>query len=232
MKIFTVIKYIFTVAGVSLLISAVSDYNSTRSLLDEAVSAVGIVIDLQESRSGGSVMYTPVIQFVDNEGKVVEFASSVSSNPPSFAREEKVEVLYSPHDSQDVIINSFFEKWGGVFITAFIGISFFSVGALIFLIGILKGRRKDYLQRNGVVVNAKFQSVRLNHSLSVNGCNPYVIVGQWTDPANYCVHIFESENIWFDPSDFIPTDDLKVFVDKRKPKKYYMDVSFLPQVAR
>jgi len=233
MKIFTAMKYIFTVIGVSLLISAMSDYNTTRSLLDAAVSAEGTVVDLQESSgSSGSLMYTPVIQFVDNAGKTVEFMSSVSSNPPSYARDEKVEVLYSPHDSQDVIINSFFEKWGGAVITAILGISFFSGGALIFLTGMLKGRKKIYLQRNGVLVNAKFQSVQLNHSLSVNGRHPYMIVCQWTNPANYCIHIFESENIWFDPSDFITTEEIKVFTDKRNSKKYYVDVSFLPKVAR
>jgi len=97
MKIFTAMKYIFTVIGVSLLISAMSDYNTTRSLLDAAVSAEGTVVDLQESSgSSGSLMYTPVIQFVDNAGKTVEFMSSVSSNPPSMREMKKLKCFTLP----------------------------------------------------------------------------------------------------------------------------------------
>jgi hypothetical protein len=244
MKIFIATTYLFTVVGVSLLLSAVSDYNRTSSLLDEALSAEGTVVDLQETHRGGSVMYKPVIRFVDKFGEVVEFTFSVSSNPLPYARDEKVEILYSANDSQNVIIDSFVEKWGGAIVTAIIGIYFFSVGVIIFVIGILKIRKKDYLQRYSVAVNAKVQSVQSvqfvqfvqsvqpKHSFSVNGRNPFVIVCHWMSPATKCVDIFESNNIWSDPSDYMDTEEIKVFMNKYNAKKYYVDISFLPQVAR
>lgn len=232
MKIFKVIKYVFTATGLCMLVGALIAYNSTVSFLDNAVTVEGTVIDLEQSRSDGSTTYKPVVEFVDKEGHRVEFISSVGSSPASYSIGEKVGVLYAPTNSQSARLNHFFEVWGLVVIFATMGVPFFCVGALTFLIGMFRNRKKIYLQRDGVLVNAKFQSVRLNHSLSVNGRHPYMIVCQWTNPANYCIHIFESENIWFDPSDFITTEEIKVFTDKRNAKKYYVDVSFLPKVAR
>jgi hypothetical protein len=224
-------KYIFTAVGLCTLFGALMDYNSTVSFLEDAVSVEGTVVALQESRSDGSATYKPVVAFVDGNGQTVEYISSVGSSPPSYDVGEIVEILYSPKNSQDAIINSFFELWGSVVIMTTMGVPFALVGAGIFLIGRLKSRKKDYLKRDGVVVDAQFQSVKLNHTLSVNGRNPYVIVCQWINPENYCVHIFESENLWFDPSHYINTEELKVFMDKKNHKKYYVDISFLPKVA-
>lgn len=45
------------------------------------------------------------------------------------------------------------------------------------------------------------------------------------------MHVFVSDCIWFDPTDHIDTDELTVLIDKDSPKKYYVDISFLPEVA-
>ena len=58
-----------------------------------------------------------------------------------------------------------------------------------------------------------------------------MIVSQWQNPATSKLHIFESDNIWFDPTDFIKTDKIKVWIDRKNPKKYMVDLSFLPEVA-
>ncbi|WP_341522091.1 DUF3592 domain-containing protein [Pseudomonas sp. G.S.17] len=232
MKIFSIIKYVFTASGVAMLLGAVMAYNSSTAFLENAVSVEGTVIDLDSQRSQDSITFKPVVQFVTEDGQTVEFTSSAGTNPPSYSVGEKVEVLYAPEDPQGAKLSGFFELWGSVLILATMGGPMLFVGGVIFLIGKLKRRKKDYLQRDGVVVDAKFQSVRLNHSLTVNGENPFIVVCHWLNPATNCIHVFESENIWFDPSDYINTELLKVFMHKRNPKKYYVDISFIPQVAR
>ncbi|MNJ77778.1 hypothetical protein D3C77_753610 [compost metagenome] len=58
-----------------------------------------------------------------------------------------------------------------------------------------------------------------------------MIVCNWRNPVTQEVHRLESENIWYDPSDYINVSKVRVFVDKQNPRRYYMDISFLPKLA-
>ena len=45
------------------------------------------------------------------------------------------------------------------------------------------------------------------------------------------VHIFRSENIKFNPEFYIKDNKtINVYVDIQKPRRYYMDIQFLPKV--
>ncbi|MNC77488.1 hypothetical protein D3C75_1294550 [compost metagenome] len=58
-----------------------------------------------------------------------------------------------------------------------------------------------------------------------------MIRSQWLNPRTSEVHLFESDNIWFDPSDYLKDESISVFIDKKNPKKYHVDISFLPKIA-
>lgn len=88
-----------------------------------------------------------------------------------------------------------------------------------------------YLEQYGTRIVTDFQDVSINTSLSVNGKYPFVGVSQWQNPETSKVHVFTSSNIWFDPTNFIKTDKIIVIVDKRNPKRYSVDLSFLPKAA-
>ncbi len=45
------------------------------------------------------------------------------------------------------------------------------------------------------------------------------------------IHVFESERIWFNPRDYIPSGGIDVYVDPFDLAKYHMDISFLPRLA-
>jgi hypothetical protein len=45
------------------------------------------------------------------------------------------------------------------------------------------------------------------------------------------VYLFKSANIWFDPTAFVKRDTLDVLVDMDNPKRYQVDISFLPQAG-
>jgi len=54
----------------------------------------GTVTELIRVESSDSITYKPVIEFNNQNGSLIEFTSSSSSNPPSYSRGETVEVLY------------------------------------------------------------------------------------------------------------------------------------------
>ncbi len=45
------------------------------------------------------------------------------------------------------------------------------------------------------------------------------------------VHVFKSQNLWFDPSAYVNTDTVAVYIDEDNPRKCCMDISFLPKLA-
>jgi len=74
--------------------------------------------------------------------------------------------------------------------------------------------------------------VQRNTSYSVNGQHPWRIIVQWQNPATGKLHLFRSDNLWFDPSRFVAQQkQIRVLIDPQKPKRYSMDVSFLPELA-
>lgn len=79
-------------------------------------------------------------------------------------------------------------------------------------------------------IKAKVKSVEINRSLEVNGRNPYQIYAQWKDPTRSKLYIFKSENIWSGPTGHISADEITVLIEKDNPKKYHVDISFLPIV--
>lgn len=229
MKALSVIKYIFSISGILLLLGAVYSYRNTADFLDIAVPTTGTVVDFV-TVSSDSITYKPVIRFVTDSNEEVEFTSSVSSNPPAYALDEKVEVLYSPLNAHQAEINNLAELWWAFITMLVLGGVFLSVGMLIFSIGKLRRRKNAYLIRHGVAVEAEFQSVERNYSLSINGKNPFVIVCHWLNTETSEIHVFESDNIWFDPSRYINREMLKVFIKRGNPKKYHVDISFLPKL--
>lgn len=231
MKALNIIKYVFTIIGVGMLAGAFYLYSSTSSFLETAVTADGTVVELVRSRSSDSTSYYPVVVFKDAQGRQVEFRSSSGSNPPSYNRGESVVVLYEPASPENAKIQGFFSLWGGATIVGGLGVVFGLVGGGMLVAGAMKKRNREGLQKNGVQVHAKFESVEQNTSLKVNGRSPYQIVCQWQHPQTKEVHLFRSDNLWFDPSDHIPGDTVPVLVDESNLKKYWVDTSFLPKLA-
>ncbi|XKM13833.1 hypothetical protein RCS94_01330 [Orbaceae bacterium ac157xtp] len=120
---------------------------------------------------------------------------------------------------------------GAILVLSIMGGAFFLVGAVPLFILYKKNAVKKDLLKNGRPVPAKVKSVYYNEALQVNGRSPFVIECHWVDPSNpSSLHIFKSHNIWFDPSDFIRSENITVYIDQNNPKRYYVDLSFLPTV--
>lgn len=232
MKALVIVKYIFTLIGIGMLVGAALIYRNTSSFLAGASKAEGTVVELVRSRSSNSITYQPVVQFAGQSGQTIEFVSSISSNPPEYRIGQKIPVLYDPADPQDARITGFFSLWGGSAILGGMGGVFFLIGAGIILAGTLKVRQDEYLKKNGTPIETDYQGVELNTALSVNGGHPFRIMSQWQDPSTSDVHVFKSNNMWFDPTSYINTRKIKVYIERGNPGKYYVDLSFLPKLAK
>ena len=231
MKAVSIVKFLFTLIGLGLCAGAVFLYDDTRSFLAEAQQTEGTVIDLQVSRSSDSYTYRPVVRFTTPGGEAMEFVSSVGSNPPSYDRGETVDILYLPNSPRDARIGDFFSLWGAPLILGVLGSVFFLTGFGIILGTALGARKRERLRAGGRRIQTDFLEVARNTNIRINGRHPYQILTQWQNPMTGEIHVFKSENLYFDPSDYIKDGLITVFVNGDDLKNYYVDVSFLPKLA-
>lgn len=228
MKVLSVIKYLFSAIGVALLAGAFYLYQSKQEFLEKADRVQGTVVELIAKRSDKSTTYAPVVVFKTKKGQEIKYFSSVSSNPPSYSEGENVEMLYDPQNPHDASINGFFSLWLGPLILSILGAIFFIIGSVIIVIAWLQDKKTENLRETGKPISTKFTQVQLNTGYAVNGRNPFQICSQWQDPHTKDLYVFKSDNIWFDPTDFLNIEEIRVLIDPQDPKKYIMDTSFLP----
>jgi hypothetical protein len=231
MRALVILKAVFTTVGLGLLAGAAYWVVSTRAFVARAEVATGTVVDLARSTSSDSTTYRPVVQFRTRAGEPIEFESSTGSNPPSYQKGEQVEVLYLPGEPSRARIRGLFSLWGGPMILGSLGVVFFGVGGGMVFASVLSKRRAIDLRQHGTPIQAVFQRVQLNGQLSVNGRNPFQVVCQWHNPATGKIHVFTSQNLWYDPSDYIQDRNLTVYLDQDHPSRYLVDLSFLPELA-
>ncbi len=185
-----------------------------------------------QSNDDSSDTFSPIVRFKNKYGLEIEFKSSSSSSPASFDIGEKVIIYYENQNPQNAKIKSFFELWRFATIVGGIGIIFALIGFGFFVNNKLKKDKIAYLKQNGSRIETDFQKVNINSFIKVNGRNPFQILTQWQNPLTQKIHIFNSDNIWYDPSSFIKENKIKVLIDMRNTKNYWVDVTFLPNLEK
>jgi hypothetical protein len=230
--VLVLVSALFTLVGVGLLGSGALLYSNTRAFLRDAIEGTGMVIAVDRSRSadGDGFVYYPVIEFTPLDGNQIEFTANVGSNPPAYAVGDSVNLLYRPESPQAARIKDFWSLWLGEIIVVGIGGVFTPIGLGGLATAYGKQRQRADLQKNGVQILTKFHRVSLNTAISLNDRHPFCIFSQWQDPATSEVHLFQSEDLWFDPSDAIPTRGITVLIQPNNPKKYYVPLDFLSNV--
>lgn len=241
MKTLKVVKYLITVMGLGSLAVSLFFYNSTSTFLKDAARAEGTVVELNRTESKTkssdglryetSVSYKPVVNFVTAKGEKIELVSIMGSNPPMYHKGQKVEVLYLPAEPHKAEINDFFSLWGIPVMFGVVGGVFFLVGGGMMLSSSLKARSDQYLRKHGMSIKTEFQRVVMDTSLTVNGRHPFRILTQWQNPSTSAMHIFQSNNLWYDPTSHIKDRQITVFIERNNPKKYFIDLSFLPKIS-
>jgi hypothetical protein len=119
---------------------------------------------------------------------------------------------------------------GGALVLFIFGLVFAAIGGGIIGYGWWSSKNEASLRQHGQLVQAALQQVEINEALDVNGNNPFRIVAQWHDVKSNELFIFKSANLWFDPSDYVQGREIPVYMDPKKPSRYFVDLSFLPNV--
>jgi Protein of unknown function (DUF3592) len=232
MKKFRWVFFLFLGIGVLMLCFALLLWNKSRGLLANGSHAQGTVVELREIRKDdGHNTYRPVVRFTTAGGRDITYEESFSSNPAPYDVGASVEVLYPADDPDSARIKSFGSLWLGPTILGGMGLVFASIGVGYVLFARGQGKKKDYLLAYGNSIETELQGVERNGSLEINGKNPWRITSQWLDPASNKLRVFYSENLWFDPTRFVTRKQVTVLLDPKNPQRYYMDVSFLPELA-
>lgn len=209
--------------GLVILAQAFYIYQKDRIFIEKANLASGTVLsDSANDRT--------FVSFVTKDGKQIKFSSDTGNNPSGFTEGESIEVFYDPSNPHNASINDFYTLYLGVTVLGFIGAIFFLTGFSFFLSDRSKQKKIDFLQQGGKSIITKYIDVQVDLGVSINDSNPYFICTEWLDLKTNKILFFESENIWFNPTKFIKTDEIMVLIDPENPKNYYMDISFLPVV--
>jgi hypothetical protein len=169
-----------------------------------------------------------VVAFKTSDGTQVEFIGHSGSSSPTFVRGQQVDVIYRPGNPPKARINTFGELWAPLIFLTIFGTIFSGIGLTPIFIWWKRRRIVSDLRVHGTPLLAQYERVAVNTGISVNGASPYRIFVQWQDPATSQVHVFHSDDIWYDPAKFIDRKQLTVYVDPRNLKRYSVDISFLP----
>jgi len=116
-----------------------------------------------------------------------------------------------------------------LFVLAYVlvGLIFFGVGmgGLVHM-----GRQKkerERLYREGYVITLPVLRTGVDHTLSVNGENPFQLTCEDRDPTDNTVRRYTSQKLWFDPFLLMAElgiNELNVYIDRNDPEKYVVDV--------
>lgn len=237
MKSLSIIKFIFIFVGMIFLgiacWSGLGNYHFIHTAQKTSGTVVEVIKDKKRKRNT-IPNYYPLIEFFAQDGKKYQFKSNIGSSHSSrYEVGQSLPVLYDSKDPYESSLetDNLFDYYSGALIFGFLGFVFSGLGFGMILFGIFKKNEKEFLLRQGQVIYAKFQEVALNSSLKVNGRSPFIILAQWQNPQTQEIHFFKSENLWFDPRNYVKIEEIKVYIDPNNPKKYYLDISFLPSLA-
>jgi hypothetical protein len=185
----------------------------------------GTVVQIEPSGTLG-LDFSTKVKFSTPDGKPHSFIIQTDS-VNAYRVGHKLRVLYEIDDPEHARIDVIKQQWDGPIILTVWGLIFALLGGIPLYLRARKKRRADWLKLNGQSVDANLSGVLRNMNLAINGKNPYRIGAQWTDPATGQSCQFLSDNLWIDPSAELTSRTIRVLIDPRDAKRYWMDLDFL-----
>lgn len=226
-KCLGILEIVFSLIGVVMIVVAiiigVNAVNKKKSYLP--VDATITEIDSYRD-SDGDVSYKVYVSY-RVKGKWYDNVS-LGYYSSSMDVDDVIEVFYNPENPGK--ITSLTGMWIGAGICGLMGIVFFCVGGGITIGNFLKNKRYKELIEGGRYCMATIDSIDWNRNYTVNGQHPYVIYCSCHDEYSDIIYKYKSDNIWYDPSPILETrgiTELKVYIDRNDPKKYYVDISVI-----
>jgi len=218
MRIIRILWYCLVGIGLLFLtFAATSGYNTWEQRRSMGQAEGTIVAEYNEK-----TLSTEDIRFSTPDGKTYTFKGDRNSSQALY-KGKKVKVLYELDDPNMARIDMG-DPWSSSVLLLEWGAAFTLIGGIPLFFTVRKARRDEWLKLNGQLVEADFVNVQLNMSLSVNEKHPWLI------KATANGQTFESDNLWTDPAPYITSKQkINVMVDPANPKRYWMDLTFLPK---
>lgn len=222
MAIFLVIGFMGTGFGIYLGID-------TLTFKHRALTTTGTIIEIDSKHDDDTTLYTPIASFQTTDGQTLTVRSRVSSSYTSFSVGDKVEILYDPAKPSEARLATVGNQWlPTIFLIPF-GLIFSLVGGYYFYSRLQLKKNKEWLARYGVSIMAKNSGLAIG-TISLGesgGKESYQIKAEWLNPNDQKVYRFTSDYLWDDPTPFL-NKEIKVLINPRNPKQYWIDTSFLP----
>lgn len=229
MKAFRLVQFVFSIAGAVLLVLALYLGLETQRFMGTALTADGTVIALLlVPSSHDRSTYRPEVTYIDSRGTTRTFESQVSNNPPDHRLGEHVTVLYDPSQATLPRIRNFMHLWGAATIAGALGATFLSISTGVALYRRHKALIQVRLREHGRAIEASIQAIEQDETVSINGRHPFIVLCQWRNPLTQELHLFRSENLPFDPTVYLKRRQVRVFIAPENPRRYLVDLSFLP----
>lgn len=113
-----------------------------------------------------------------------------------------------------------------------LGMVFLILGIVFLILEIKKKRRCNRLLHDGNYITAEISEISLDYGIRVNRRHPYVVICRYRDMEG-TVHMFKSRNLYFNPGPLLQGQTVKIYVDGKDFRHYYMDIDeVLPKVIR
>jgi hypothetical protein len=214
---------IFGGVGVAMLAVASALLLSTIAFRSGAQRVPGRVVGLDSGK--------PVVEFSSPDGATHRIVGSVSSSPPAYEIEEGVTVLHPPGRPAEARIDGLLESWFLPSLFGGLGTLFAGIGGAFGIAELRRRRLRAWLEQFGTRVEAKYTGVMRDTSTSLNRRHPWRLTAQWQDPVTGLVHSFESDMLFWDPSDHVKRETIAVWIDPNDPRRHHLDTTFLPKHA-
>jgi len=220
---------VFAAVGATLLLVGAWRWSAEAQFAGRAQRAEGTVLSLEYRRNNdGGGAYYPVIQYLTASGDTIVYRGNAGCSPACHDVGEAVDVLYDPANPASARSATFFGQHIGSFVFGVLGLVFGGIGFTWLYIVRRNAARDEELRRTGRRIEVKVTEVERNTSVRVNNRHPWRVVCQWQDPGTQEVHVFRSANIWYDPTEYVK-ESVGVFVDRNDPRRYLVDIEFLPK---
>lgn len=222
-------KYFFAAFGFAAMVTAIVLYLDTASFMREAVSGQGTLENVRERRMGEKTVCEWVVRFHTEEGGLIEFSSRSGTRCSGVIMGDAVPILYLPAWPEEARIDNFFALWGGSIMGGLIGAVFFLIGGIWIAVVHRKRGRVARLMREGWRIDTEVEEVEHLTWIKVQHRHPYRVVTRGTDPLSGESCRFLSDYLWYDPSPYLQDVSVPVFIGRDDPRRYHMDLSFLPR---
>lgn len=214
-------KILFFVSGI-VIASGVAIYFEASAFQKTAKITVGTVAN------SGMSYYE--IKYTSDDGVERTSNRTHSSKGSKYHNGDKVKVFYQIADPDKCRISD--GKRGGKKVV-FWGFILLLFNLLSVYHGKKRARNENYFKTTGRKVEAQIMKIDLDMEITIMKKNPYYIHCKWADPMTGREYRHTIKNVWTDPNTLLSgRNGIDVYIDRKDPEKYFMDIAFLGETAR